>query len=223
MRAEAARLHAAPNIRWIGDTLPALAHVLRLGLSFDLIWLSGVWMHVHPDERARTMRKLAMLLRPGGRLMMTLRYGPPAEDRPMWPVDSNEVERLGLDFGLTLRVATERGDDLAGRKDISWQTVILDLPDDGSGALPLLRGVILRQQKSATYKLALLREIARIADCSANVARERDDAIELPLGLIALYWVRMYKPLVTLGWSQRPGETIVFPDAVRRRCRHERA
>jgi SAM-dependent methyltransferase len=212
MRAEAARLHAAPNIRWIADSIPALSHVVRLGLSFDLIWLSGVWMHVCPDERARSMRKLAMLLRPGGRLVMTLRHGPPAEDRPMWPVDAHEVERLGLDFGLTLRVATARGDDLAGQKDVSWQTVILDLPDDGSGALPLLRGVILRQEKSATYKLALLRAIARIADCAANVARERDDVIELPLGLIALYWVRMYKPLVTLGWSQRPGETIVFPD-----------
>jgi hypothetical protein len=196
----------------VGDSLPALSHILRLGLSFDLIWLSGVWMHVHPDDRARAMRKLAMLLRPSGRLVLTLRHGPPSEDRPMWPVDAHEVERLGLDFGLTLRVATERGDDVAGRKDITWQTVILDLPDDGSGALPLLRGVILRQEKSATYKLALLRAIARIADGAANVARERDDAIELPLGLIALTWVRMYKPLVAQAWSQRPGDKAVFPD-----------
>jgi SAM-dependent methyltransferase len=212
MRAEAARLHTEPNIRWVGDSLPDLSHVLRLGLSFDLIWLSGVWMHVHPDDRARAMRKLAMLLRPGGRLALTLRHGPPAEDRPMWPVDAHEVERLGLDFGLTLRVATERGDDVAGRKDVSWQTVIVDLPNDGSGALPLLRGVILRQEKSATYKLALLRAIARIADGAANVARERDNAIELPLGLIALYWVRMYKPLLAQAWSQRPGNAVVFPD-----------
>ncbi len=212
MRAEAARLHAEPTIRWVGDSLPALSHVVQLGLSFDLVWLSGVWMHVHPDDRMRAMRKLAVLLRPGGRLVLTLRHGPAAEDRPMWPVDAHEVERLGLDFGLTLRVAMERGDDLAGRKGVSWQTVILDLPDDGSGALPLLRGVILRQEKSATYKLALLRAVARIADGAANVARERDDAIELPLGLIALTWVRMYKALLVQGWSQRPGDTAVFPD-----------
>jgi SAM-dependent methyltransferase len=211
MREEAARRHAASEIRWVSDALPALAQVQRLGLSFDLVWLSGVWMHVPPADRARAMRKLAMLLKPGGRLVMTLRHGPSPDDRPMWPVDANEVERLGLNFGLALRVATERADDLGGRKEVKWQTVILDLPDDGAGALPLLRGVILRQEKSSTYKLALLRAIARIADLSANVARDNGDHVELPLGLIALYWVRMYKPLVEANWSQLPGASVRFP------------
>jgi SAM-dependent methyltransferase len=213
MRAEAARLHNLPAIRWISDTLPALAHVQRLGLTFDLIWLSGVWMHVPPDDRARSMRKLAMSLKPGGRLVMTLRHGPAPEDRPMWPVDAHEVERLGLDVGLALRVATEHADDISGRKGVKWQTVILDMPDDGAGALPLLRGVILRQEKSSTYKLALLRCIARIADSSANAAHGSGDHIELPLGLVALYWIRMFKPLIARAWPQRPGETLAFPSA----------
>jgi SAM-dependent methyltransferase len=210
MRDAARAAHPDSAVRWIDDRLPALAGVHRLGLAFDLVWLSGVWMHVPPDDRKRAMRKLATLLKPGGRLVMTLRHGPAADDRPMWPVDAHEVERLGLDFGLTLRVATELADDLQGRPDVRWQTVILDLPDDGAGALPLLRGVILRQEKSATYKLALLRCIARIADASANVAREAEDHVEVPLGLVALYWIRMYKPLVEQGLPQRPGVTMGF-------------
>jgi hypothetical protein len=128
----------------------------------------------------------------------------------MWPVSAQEVERLGLDHGLALRVATERSDDLQGRTDVRWQTVILDLPDDGAGALPLLRGVILRQEKSATYKLALLRCLARIADSAPNVARENEDDVELPLGLIALFWIRMFKPLVEQNLPQRPGERMGF-------------
>jgi hypothetical protein len=111
---------------------------------------------------------------------------------------------------LALRVATERQEDRSGRPDVRWQTVILDLPDDGGGALPLLRGVILRQEKSATYKLALLRCIARIADVSPNVAREAGDFVELPLGLIALYWLRMYKPLVERGIPQGSGTGMGF-------------
>jgi len=213
LRIEAARLHPAPSIRWLDDRLPSLAAVHRLGLSFDLIWLSGVWMHVAPEDRARAMRKLATLLRPGGRLVMTLRHGPSPEDRPMWPVSEHEVERLGLDFGLALRVATQAADDLGGRADVRWQTVVLDLPDDGAGALPLLRGVILKQEKSATYKLALLRCIARIADTSPNVARECDEHVELPLGLVALYWIRMFKPLVQRGLPQLPGERMGFVTA----------
>ena len=33
----------------------------------------------------------------------------------------------------------------------------LRLPDDGAGALPLLRGIILNDDKASTYKLGLLR------------------------------------------------------------------
>jgi len=210
LRHEAARLHPSAAIRWMEDRLPGLVAVHRLGLSFDLIWLSGVWMHLPPEERPRAMRKLATLLKPGGRMVLTLRHGPAPEDRPMWPVHADEVERLGLDHGLALRVATRRAEDRGGRTDVSWQTVILDLPDDGGAALPLLRGVILRQEKSSTYKLALLRCIARIADASPNVAREAGDDVELPLGLIALYWIRMYKPLVERGLPQMPLDNPAF-------------
>jgi SAM-dependent methyltransferase len=204
LRAEAARLHPTPLIRWLDDRLPALSAVHRLGLGFDLVWLSGVWMHIAPEDRPRAMRKLATLLKPGGRMMLTLRHGPAPSDRPMWPVDAMEVERLGLGHGLALRVATERAEDRQGRADVRWQTVILDLPDDGAGVLPLLRGVILRQERFATYKLALLRCLARIADASPNVAEEGSDHVVLPLGLVALYWLRMYKPLVERGLPQVP-------------------
>jgi SAM-dependent methyltransferase len=215
MRHGGASLHPSPRIRWLDDRLPALAGVHRLGLAFDLIWLSGVWMHVPPEERRRAMRKLATLLKPGGRMVLTLRHGPAPEDRPMWPVDAHEVERLGLDFGLALRVATERREDAQRRADVRWQTVVLDLPDDGGAALPLLRGVILKQEKAATYKLALLRALARIADASPNVARDGDDHVALPLGLVALYWVRMFKPLLERGLPQMPERAGAGPSFVR--------
>ncbi|MDW8315150.1 MAG: class I SAM-dependent methyltransferase [Rhodovarius sp.] len=211
LRKEAARLHPSPAIRWLDDRLPGLAAVHRLGLAFDLIWLSGVWMHLPPEERRRAMRRLATLLKPGGRMVLTLRHGPAPPDRPMWPVDAQEVERLGVEFGLALRAVTERREDRAGRADVRWQTVVLDLPQDGSGALPLLRGVILRQEKAATYKLALLRAVARIADASANVAREAGEDVELPLGLVALNWIRLFKPLIERGLPQMPERVGMKP------------
>ncbi len=210
LRQDARARHRSARIRWVDDSLPGLGAVHRLGIVFDLVWLSGVWMHVPPDDRARAMRKLATLVRPGGRMVITLRHGPSPDDRPMWPVSAHEVERLGLDLGLALRVATARADDLQGRAGVTWQTVILDLPDDGAGALPLLRGVILRQEKSATYKLALLRCIARIADASPNVARDAGDAVLLPLGLVALYWLRLYKPLLARNLPQTSSGGLSF-------------
>ena len=44
----------------------------------------------------------------------------------------------------------------------------------------------------------------------ANVAREVEDHVELPLGLTALYWIRMYKPLVEQGLPQLPGSAMGF-------------
>jgi SAM-dependent methyltransferase len=204
MRREGQQRHPQALIRWLSDRLPGLEAVHRLGLLFDLVWLSAVWMHVPPRDRQRAFRKLATLLKPGGRLIITLRHGPPPADRPMHETSAAELERLGLDFGLiTLRVR-EQPDQL-GRSDVSWTAVCLQLPDDSTGALPLLRSVILNDSKSSTYKLALLRVIARVADSAVGLAAPGDsDRVSVPLGLAALYWIRMFKPLLQAGLPQTP-------------------
>ena len=77
MRAAAIRLHQHPNIRWLADLLPDLTAIYRLGLTYDLILLSAVWMHVPPASRARCLRTLATLLSPNGRIAISSRLGEP--------------------------------------------------------------------------------------------------------------------------------------------------
>lgn len=194
------------GIRWIDDRLPSLDQVHRISLSFDLITLSAVWQHVAPGDRARAFRKLVTLLRPSGVLALTLRSGPAPLDRPMHPTSSSEIEALARSHGMEI-LKVQPLDDLQGRADISWTIVALRMPDDGAGALPLLRGIVLGDDKSSTYKLALLRSVARIAEQTpgaAIAATDREDAVELPLGLVAVMWIRMYLPLVKLGLPQAP-------------------
>ncbi len=206
MRAEAQQRHPEAGIRWIDDRLPDLAAVHRLGLSFDLILLSAVWMHVPPTVRTRAFRKIATLLKPGGVLMMSLREGPPEPDRPMWPAPPGEVEGLARSHGLTVLRSVATSDQL-GRNEVRWTSMCLRLPDDGAGALPLLRGIILNDNKSSTYKLGLLRAVARIADTAPALAvpHPHQDVVDVPLGAVALNWVRMYLPLVAAGLPQMPG------------------
>jgi SAM-dependent methyltransferase len=85
MLAEAQHLHPSPSIRWLSDSLPGLDKVLRLGLSFDMILLSAVWMHVQRRDRPRAFRKLIALLKPGGCIVVTLRQ-PIQADRGMHDV-----------------------------------------------------------------------------------------------------------------------------------------
>ena len=71
-----------PNFRWIEDELPSLQKISRLGISFDLVLLSAVWMHVKPADRNRAFRKVIQLLKPGGALVMTFRQ---RRSRPKTP------------------------------------------------------------------------------------------------------------------------------------------
>ncbi|THC39879.1 methyltransferase type 12 [Massilia sp. Mn16-1_5] len=203
MRTLARQRHPSPRIHWVADSLPDLAQVRRLGLTFDLILLSAVWMHVPPASRQRALRKLATLLSPNGRIAISLRLGPPDTDRAMYEVTLPELTAMAHQFGLRL-VRTDDSPDKLGRPGISWATAVLGLPDDGLGALPLLRHLILTDGKSSTYKIALLRILARVADTAAGAARHEPDSVVLPMGLVALFWLRMYKPLIEGGLPQMP-------------------
>jgi SAM-dependent methyltransferase len=207
MRAEAHRLHPQATLRWLDGRLPDMTGPIRAGLSADVILLSAVWMHVRPTDRPRAFRKLVSLLRPGGLLAITLRDGPEEPGRGMHPVSLPEIERLAADHGLAI-VRVHRQPDLRGRPNLSWTCVAIRLPDDGTGALPLLRHIILRDDKSATYKLGLLRSLCRIADGWAGMTRETEDGhVALPLGLVGLTWLRLYWPLAKADLPQSSANT----------------
>ncbi len=204
-RAAGKERHRSSDIRWMNDTLPALEKVLRSKLTFDLIWVSAVWMHVPRSVRARAFRKLVSVMSPGASMMFSLRRGPLPLDRPMEPTTAAEVEELARRHGLQT-IRRERSPDAAGRTEVSWEVIWLRLPDDGTGALPLLRHIVFNDQKSSTYKLALLRTLVRIADGAGGFARPGSDErhVDLPLGLVALFWIRGFKPLIASGFPQLP-------------------
>ncbi|MEH3102598.1 MAG: methyltransferase domain-containing protein [Sphingomonas phyllosphaerae] len=207
MRQIAAKTHGSSGIRWIDDALPSLDHVHALGLAYDLILMSAVWQHVAPLDRPRAFRKLATLMKPGGVLVMTLRHGTAPSGMQMHPTSTGEIEGLARAHGLeVLRVTAS--EDQGGRADVTWHIMALRMPDDGTGALPLVRGIVLSDEKSSTYKLALLRAVARIAEyapAAATLVPDGRDAVEVPLGLVALNWLRMYLPLVRARLPQMPG------------------
>ncbi len=207
MLAQARALHASSRIHWVADSLPDLANVRHLGLKFDLILLSAVWMHVPPADRQRALRKLATLLAPKGRIAISLRLGAPDAERGMFAVSLPELVGMAQQFGLRI-LHTHDSSDRLGRQDVTWTSVVLGLPDDGLGALPLLRHLILVDSKASTYKIALLRVLARIADSAAGLARHEDDSVVVPLGLVSLFWMRMFKPLIEHALPQMPASRL---------------
>ena len=201
------------NVIWLDDELPELKKLRTAGHRFNLILLSAVWMHVLPKKRERAFRIISELLAPGGILVFTLRQGTDEQenlDRGFHPVSSGELEKLAKQRALA-QVFYERSEDHLDRSKVRWETLVFQLPDDGTGSLPLLRHIIVNDDKTATYKLGLLRALIRIAEGAPGmVTRRTDDIVEIPFGLVGLYWLKLYMPLLLqYKLVQIPGQNLV--------------
>lgn len=204
------------TVQWLADTLPELKACYELNLQFNCILLSAVWMHILPSDRVRAFRKMANLLAPGGRLIISLRFGDFSDERVAYAVSVDEIAQLAQQFGLVLKFVSALTADSGGRAGISWQTLVLELPDDGSGSLSKVRHIVVNDSKSSTYKLALLRTLVRIADAHPGAVLDKQDGkVAISLGLVALYWIRLFKRLVDNGIQQSadPAKGLGFVSA----------
>jgi len=132
LRLRAMARHRSPRIDWVDDGLPALA---RLGAdaAFDLVLLSGVWHHLDAGERRLAMPRLAALLAPGGRLLLSLRHGPLADGRRLFAIDPAEVRRLAEAAGLATLLETT-GDSIQAENraaGVTWTFLALGRPASG--------------------------------------------------------------------------------------------
>ncbi|MDD9949249.1 MAG: class I SAM-dependent methyltransferase [candidate division Zixibacteria bacterium] len=189
---------AHPRVVWMEDALPDLRALRALGRRFDLILLSAVWMHVAPKTRERAFRILSELLNPSGLLVITLRRGGDAAEnaaRGFYDTSAEEIIGYANRRAIALRGHSTQPD--LTRPGIHWETLVFAMPDDGTGSLPLLRHVIVNDNKSATYKLGLLRTLVRLAESAPGLVIDRtDDYVEIPFGAVGLYWLKQYLPLV---------------------------
>ena len=195
MREYAQHYHHHQYIEWVNDSLPNLEQIYQRNYQFDVVLLNAVWMFVPPRQRARAFRKVLGLLKPGGLLCLTVQIDIHDDARGKYAVAYDELHHLAREHGLIIEVDSVDADQ-SGR-DMRWLQMALRIPDDGTGALPLLRHVILNDRKSSTYKLGLLRTLVRIADSAPGLAVHdvERETVTLPFGLFGLYWIRLYIPL----------------------------
>jgi hypothetical protein len=67
------------------------------------------------------------------------------------------------------------------------------------------------------YELALLRVLARIAEGSLGLTRSvNDDYVAVPFGLVAVFWLRQFKPVLQASLPQIGGNFGTFRPKMRR-------
>lgn len=122
MRTGAMRLHPAPRIEWLDDSLPDLALLRTRGERFDVVMLTAVWMHLDAQQRRQAMPNLAALVRTGGVVIMLIRHGPVPAGRRMFEISAEETIELARmqDLHPVLNVRTESTQEQNRLAGISW-------------------------------------------------------------------------------------------------------
>jgi len=112
------------GINWVCDSLPQLGQLSNYNEFFDVILLSGVWMHIRPEDRSASLAKMHQLNKIGGILILSLRHGLLEQDRPMHLVSFEELSDFAREFGYEI-ILRDASLDKLNRNEISWETVIL--------------------------------------------------------------------------------------------------
>jgi SAM-dependent methyltransferase len=199
-----ASVNAHPELRnrLDGASMPDLG--LPFGGGFDGILCSAVLMHVPDHEMFDAALSIRSLLKVHGRLLLSLPLSRgdglnqerDANGRLFKDYKAEEIqllfERLG--FQLIGRWDTE---DALARAGTNWYTLLLEFRDAGGlRAVDQIEGVLNRDRKVATYKLALFRALAEIATQESRQAVwQADGQVGVPLTRVAERWLQYYWPL----------------------------
>lgn len=128
MREGARKLHPDRRIEWLDDSLPDLARLSRRRERFDIIMMTAVWMHLDEDERRHGLKKITALLRPGGMLAISLRYGPVPPGRRMFAVTTGETIALARAQGLVLLLKRDRPTLIPRAEPVTWKQLVFRRP-----------------------------------------------------------------------------------------------
>lgn len=114
-------LHPSSDIVWLDDRLPQL-NAVKADAAFELVTLCAVWQHLTDEERKIAIPSLARIVAPGGLLIMSLRHGPGAPGRRVFPVDPDMTVEMAQACGLRLerRRATKSIQAANQARGVSW-------------------------------------------------------------------------------------------------------
>ena len=218
MLREALRLHPDLNGRLHTGSLPSLSEFDDK--SFDGVLCSAVLMHIPGRYLFDSVWELKRLLKPGGTMLISLPvvetikgirddkgrlFSSLLPDKLQLP-----LERIGFQ-----EVNRRQNDDSLGRPDRKWITQIYRLTSEtGKWSIDRIESILNRDNKVATYKLALFRALADLAQTSCNLAVWRGDGkVLVPIQSVAEKWIEYFWPVIEYPDQRIPqttGRSIAF-------------
>jgi ubiquinone/menaquinone biosynthesis C-methylase UbiE len=185
---------AYPHCQFNRATLPGLDEIPSA--EYTNVFCSAVLMHVPREELLASAMGLRRILRPGGRLLLSLRSSRSLEEREpdgrlFTTLPLGELELLLESIGLRVLLRATAPD--AKRADITWQTIAAErTPEDTPRGVDRIQAVLVQDRKTATYKPALIRALAQISQVRSRLARWDRDVVRVPAWAVAMQWLTYY-------------------------------
>jgi hypothetical protein len=180
---------------------------------------SAVLMHLPDDQIFDAVYSLRRVLRPGGTLLLSI---PERRDdvdstsrrdkggRLFTELPAAKLHLLFERVGFVLRESESVADSL-GRAGFRWRVSEFRLDESSDRPLHLVESILSRDKKDATYKLALFRALAEIAQTQHHLASfVNDGKVKIPVQAIADKWIFYYWPIFEseIFICQRTGESL---------------
>jgi SAM-dependent methyltransferase/SOS-response transcriptional repressor LexA len=195
--------------------------------EYDGVLCSAVLMHLPDESVFDAVYSLRRVLRIGGTLVVSV----PSQRSDVDPITRRDADgrlfsnlppaKLRLLFeriGFEVRSSEEAPDSL-GRPGVTWNvTVFTRLDESNDRPLNLVEGILNRDKKVATYKLALFRALAEIAQTQHHLATfTAGDKVLVPLSAVAEKWILYYWPIfasdtmILQGTSSQRSDVAIRP------------
>lgn len=119
--------HTSPSISWVKDALPDLSQTISLGQVFDIVLLCAVWQHLDAADRQIALWALRSVTVDGGKVVMSIRHGPGAPTRPVFPANVEDTVKWAEAVGffildVTTKQSVQSGNHHAG---VTWTWLVL--------------------------------------------------------------------------------------------------
>jgi SAM-dependent methyltransferase len=116
------------RLEWLDDRLPRLQKLKASGRTFDFILCSAVLMSVPAEALPESFRSMAALLKPHGRLAISIRDPSPGEEPRLLHTHGDEaILSASQDAGLAL-LDRKSLDDALGRP-VAWRSFVFGRED----------------------------------------------------------------------------------------------
>jgi ubiquinone/menaquinone biosynthesis C-methylase UbiE len=196
-----------PEYQFIETSLPNLEGIKD---EFENIFCCAVLMHIPRSQLLNTVHSILRITKPGGKIILSYRFGKNENDGRLFEnYYPGQISQLFESFGGKVHLV-ETIDD--------WYNLVVEKTDlNNRDGIKQIQDVIIKDKKTATYKLALIRALCEISRYESNIVTwyREGDKVLIPLKRIAVRWLYYYLPLIQKNINQSSNKNLAFTDSVK--------